>query len=296
MLRYKVCLSNDLTIGSIAGLNAHGFAAPPAPPIPAVPTLDYPTPSFWPPGACLGQNKLTRRITHRRAAIVQDGHDVGAMIPHLSIPAFNVLIPIHMLFAKRKTVFFEPRVRFEKRFAAPCSAFAMLPTPMMSCNDPISMPIASSVTDHWNTVEFGMSFSSYAVSYAAMAATVVADSVFKGAWGKGASASAASSVPTLWWSQVQSKLAGGRKPREILTKLGLEAGLGIGKVELTGGSRTASISTPGSPFLRLSRSVDEHGKGSNKLTLHGVSTDGGSAWADAWQRMGQGGAWGADLG
>lgn len=296
MLRYKVCLSNDLTVGSIAGFNAHGFAAPPAPPVPAVPTFDYPTPSFWPPGSCLGQNKLTACITHRRAAIVQDGHDVGAMIPHLSMPAFNVLTPIHMLFAKRKTVFFEPRVRFEKRFAAPCSAFAMLPTPMMSCNDPIGLPIASSVTDFKNTVEFGMSPWSYARSYLVMTATVVTDFVLKSLPGKKKAASASPSAWDMWSPEIKSKLAGGRTARDILVKVGLEVAVGLGKLGLTSGDRTVSISLPGSPFVRASTSGDHHGGVSPKLTLHGFSSDGSNAWADTWRRMGGDGTWGADLG
>jgi len=295
MLRYKVCLSNDITVGSVVGLTSHKLLVPPAPEVPAAPCVDYPTPSFWPPGAVLGQNKLTRRVTHRRAAIVQDGHDVGAAIPHLSIPASNVLTPIQLLFAKRKTIFFEPRVRFEKRFAAPCSAFAVLPTPMMSCADPFAMPIGSSVTDQWNTVEFGMSLGSYLTAYAAMAASVLLDAYWKSRSKPSTKPVPVGKVLEKWGSDLGSKLAGGKEWKEIVTKLGLETAVGVGKLVLPSGDRTVSLSLPGSPFLRLSATVDEHGT-SAKGTLHGVSSDGSVGLFDALNRMGHDGPWGADLG
>jgi hypothetical protein len=295
MLRYKVCLSNDITVGSIAGLTSHGLVVPPAPEVPAAPCIDLPAPSFWPPGSCLGQNKLTRRVTHRRAAIVQDGHDVGAAIPHVSIPASNVLTPIQVLFSKRKTIFFEPRVRFEQRFAAPCSAFATLPTPMMSCCDPFSMPVGSSVTDQWNTVEFGMSLVSYAVSYAAMAATMLLDACSKRGARPSTEPFPMEKVLERWGKDLWSKAAGGSKAKDALGKLGLEAGLGLGKLFIPSGDRTVSLPMPGGPFLRLSGTVDESG-GSAKGTLLGLSTDGSNAWTETWGRGGHDGPWGADLG
>lgn len=296
MLRYKVCLSHDLTVGSVVGITSHKLIVPPGPMVPAAPCIDYPAPSFWPPGACLGQNKLTRRVVHRRAAIVQDGHDVGAAIPHLSSPASNVLTPIQMLFSKRKTVFFEPRVRFETRFAAPCSAFAMPPTPMMSCGDPVSMPIGSSITDQWNTVELGMSLGSYAASYVAMTATVLLDAYFKRGAKPDPTPVPMKEVFAKWMGEARSKLAGGRGKHEILCKLGLEAVVGLGKLSSTSGSRTVSMPLPGSPFARWSAAIDEGEGPSAKGTLLGLSSDGGNHWSDAWDRMSPGSSWGADLG
>lgn len=300
-LRYKVSVSSDLSLGSVAGLNAHGWNVPPAVPVPAVPTVEYPLPAFWPPGAALGQNKLTRRVTHRRAAIVQDGHDLGTGIPHVALPPgpFNVLTPIHVLFSKRKTVFFEPSIRFEGRFATPCCAVGLPPTPMMSCNDPISMPIATMVTNELlGTVEFGMSPWSYVASFVSMAATIVVDSCFKGLWAsKPPSSSPASTGWSLLAKQFGSKLAGGRSLKEAMAKVGLEAALGLGKHALTSGARTVSVPIPGSPFMRTSVKTDADGETALHARLHGVSlADGDIAAADAWSRMWGDGAWGADLG
>ncbi len=294
MLRYKISVSSDLSVGSVAGFNAHGWSTPPAPPIPTVPTVDYPAPAFWPPGAALGHNELTRAITHRRASVVQDGHDIGTMIPHLSTPIVNALTPVHVLFSRRKATFFETKVRFEKRFATACSALAWPPTPMMSCNDPVSMPIASMVTSPLlNSVEFGMSVSSYLFSYAAMAASVVLDAALKG---KG-TASAPRSIRSLWSQDAREQLAGGSGPTHIMAKIGLEASVGLGKLGTTSGPRTVTVSTPGSPLVSMSVSGDGSGGVSVKEVLGGLSpSTGGNAWTDAWRRMGHDGPWGAHLG
>jgi hypothetical protein len=301
MLRYKVCLSHDVTVGSVFGLTSHGLLAPPAPEVPAAPCVDYPTPNFWPPGSALGQNKLTSRVTHRRAAIVQDGHDVGAAIPHVSIPAFNVLTPIQVLFSKRKTAFFEPRVRFETRFAAPCSMFAMLPTPMVACADPVGLPIGSSITDQWNTVEFGMTLGSYLISCGVIWATALVEFAFKLAKLEQVGLKP-DGKPTLMKEMLsklvgssKSKLLGGGSAREAASKLGLEAAVGIGKLAFTSGDRTASMPLPFGPVARWSLKIDDAGP-SPKFTALGFSTDGSNTWSDTADRMNPASSWGADLG
>lgn len=294
MLRYKLSVDKDLSVGSVHGFDVHALAAPPAPPVPAALAIEYPLLARWYPGMALGQNKLTRTVVHRRAGIVQDGHDVGSMIPHVSVPAYNVLTPVQMLFSKRKSCFFEPRIRLERRFATACSMLAWPPTPMMSCNDPVPLPIASMVTNELlGRVEIGMTPGAYAMSYLAVAATMVVHRLTSSP-----PTPAASSLGALG-NAFLGKLAGGRSPVEILARLGVEAAIGLGKaVGAADGARTVSLPMPGSPFLRASVTMDGDG-GWSIDPRHSAAEAASTVLDDAdahWQALLGDAPWGPDLG
>jgi len=295
MLRYKVNLSRDITVGSVLPplLNVHAFLAPPAPPILAAPAVEYPLPNFWPPGAAFGQNKLTKRITHQGAALVQDGHDVGIGIPHISIPVFNTLTPLHMLFSKRRAAFFEPSVRFERAFAAPCGLASMPPTPMFSCNEPVSMPIAAVVTDALRTVEFGMTWSTWLVSFGLAAATLALDLIQHAATGTpGHGPHMTTMVAKDFFKEVGEKILGGSTARSALIKAGVSAGLGLSK-ETADGTKTLSVSS-GGPFLKVGVRENLSGDRSIDWNVMGIS-DESNAWSDAADRSMDYDNWGTDL-
>ena len=81
----------------------HKVQPPVGPPIPIAPCIEAPVPVMWPPGFGLQQNKLTTTVYHKFQWIMLDGHDCGYMIPHVTIPPVNVLLPIQIAFSSRKT-------------------------------------------------------------------------------------------------------------------------------------------------------------------------------------------------
>ena len=110
----------------------------------------------WPPGFWLHKNKLTHTVKHRKRTIVQDGHDLGPLILHLTIPL--VLNPWYIKiypFSGCKVLFSCSSVKAD---GTPVGCTMFWPyLPMMPCWEPLSLPTAFPVTAHVNTVTVGMS-------------------------------------------------------------------------------------------------------------------------------------------
>jgi hypothetical protein len=93
-------------------------------------------------GFGMQQNKLTTTVYHKFRWIMLDGHDCGYMIPHVTVPPTNVLLPLQIAFSSRKTIFAASTV---KANGTPIACTQLLPVPvtMMACAEPISFPTAS---------------------------------------------------------------------------------------------------------------------------------------------------------
>ena len=153
----------------------HNFAPlpPPAPPpVPAVPmspgpasALEPPLPQLWPPGNAVFANKYAITVLHKGMGIVQAGHDLGIMIPHVQVaPAVNnTFTPIHTLFSSRKVMYSSTSVKVDGQFVALAGLMALPPTPMMVCAEPLSFPMGEVPTRGSNTVWVGFSWSDVAL-------------------------------------------------------------------------------------------------------------------------------------
>jgi hypothetical protein len=135
----------------------HDFLAPPpAPtPTPIVPCIEIPVPVMWPVGFGLQQNKLTTTVLHKFQFIMLEGHDCGYMIPHVSNPPVNLMLPIIIAFSSRKVVFSASKVRANST-AVGCSQVAPIPLPMLTCAAPVSQPTSMPPMNLLNNVEVGM--------------------------------------------------------------------------------------------------------------------------------------------
>lgn len=112
---------------------------PPAPPLPAVPgVLEGPVSLGWPPGF-LSHKKAPTVLVDGDAGI-QQGHDVGMLIPHLAAPP-NSLMAAHTLLSKHKIMFPVSSVQLEGK---PVGTNLLGFMDLICCN-PISLACGATV-------------------------------------------------------------------------------------------------------------------------------------------------------
>jgi hypothetical protein len=135
----------------------HDFLAPPPAPTPApvMPCIEIPVPVMWPVGFALQQNKLTTTVLHKMQFFMLEGHDCGYLIPHISNPPVNLMLPIVIAFSGRKAVFAASTVRANGT-AVGCSQLLPFIFPMLTCAAPVSQPTSLPPMNALNNVEVGM--------------------------------------------------------------------------------------------------------------------------------------------
>ena len=126
------------------GMSFHTLWAPPPsiPPIPNafIPSIEIPAPMMWTVGYLMGKNKFTTTVLTCAMPTCQGGHDLGPLIPDITIPPANVYMPpIGWPFSKRAIVFQAATVSLQGTPAG-CAAAPFFP--MMTCGDPVSLPTA----------------------------------------------------------------------------------------------------------------------------------------------------------
>lgn len=180
-----ICIITDLSL-PLPVYSPHNFApVPPVPPVPlpmpAIPmspapacAMDFPATMLWPPGNVLMQNKYAVTVTHKRLGIIQAGHDLGMMLPHVQIaPApNNFFTPLHILFSSRKVSFNSSSVKANGTFVGFAGVIAPLPTPMLVCGDPMSFPMGEVPTRWSNNVWAGFSYMDLALGAMNMGVTL----------------------------------------------------------------------------------------------------------------------------
>ena len=166
-----VCIATDLSL-PMPLYSPHNFAPvppvpPTPPPMPAVPmspapacAMDSAATMLWPPGNVLMQNKYSYSVTHKGLGIIQAGHDLGMMLPHVQIaPATNnFFTPLHILFSSRKVSFNSGSVKANGTFVGFAGVCGPVPTPMLVCGEPMSFPMGEVPTRWSNNVWAGFSY------------------------------------------------------------------------------------------------------------------------------------------
>lgn len=104
----------------------------------------------WLGGMALGKAKVASNVTHRGTGVVQEGNDMGPLIPQINIvPApDNVLSIVHLLTSSCKVTFSAGDVQAEGKPVA--CIFTLMP--MTVCGNPIKVPFGYSVTNVLNDV------------------------------------------------------------------------------------------------------------------------------------------------
>jgi hypothetical protein len=130
-------LHADFTQIVISAFTMHNAALPPVPPLPPLFNLpglvEGPATMGWPPGFIAHKQSMT--VLPDGAPGVQQGHDVGYLIPHFAIPP-NALMAVNTLFSKHKVMIPVSTVKFEGK---PAGTYLFFLLGMICCN-PVSLP------------------------------------------------------------------------------------------------------------------------------------------------------------
>lgn len=244
-IKQKVTVTTDIITPGLfpCGASQHvaSFLVPPSPvPTPPgpVPHIEIPTTAFWPPGNLVGQNKFSTTVRHQWKTIALEGHDCGIMIVHVSIPPFpiNLLLALIIPFSSRKMMFSASTVKINGT-ATGTSDLLSIPTPMMTCMEPISLPTSFPHTNAFNTVNVGMTWQDFVAGYAAIAISMAADALTAGPGGGKMD----------WFDAIAGKFFGAGSLKEWGIKTAAGIATGLIKIGLTGeGSFDIGV---GSPFL-----------------------------------------------
>lgn len=153
-----ICTSIDTSVG----MATHDvlFVAPPAPPAPCPgsPAFELIAPFYWPPGA--GSSKCTHSVFDLGSfAVILEGHDCGMMLPHLTVPLNNGLLPLTILMSKREVKFQSFYNRMDRKQVALAGAMSQMP--LMSCGEPLSMPGTFPLTSSLNHETVGMTVADF---------------------------------------------------------------------------------------------------------------------------------------
>ena len=166
-----------ITVGS------HMQLLPPAVPAPVpVPAVEMIATMMWTAGFALGTNKFTNSVLHKGVFIMQEGHDIGPLIPDVTIPPTNVWYAVMWPLSKRKVMFSASTVKMNGKSAG-CTTI-LPPFVMICCGEPISIPFGYSVICPLNTVRLGMTLGDIIAGIASIAVSVALDIIFNKIGGK----------------------------------------------------------------------------------------------------------------
>jgi hypothetical protein len=130
-------LHADYTQIVISAFTMHNAALPPVPPLPPLLNLpglvEGPATMGWPPGFIA--HKQAPTVLVDGAPGVQQGHDVGYLIPHFALPP-NGLMAVNAAFSKHKVMIPVSKVLLEKK---PAGTYLFFLLGMICCN-PVSLP------------------------------------------------------------------------------------------------------------------------------------------------------------
>lgn len=172
-----------------AGFNTHTYwdpvataAPPPGVPKPSTPTyaIEMIATQMWTAGYALGINKFTETVKHLGVPICVSGHDIGILIPDVTIPFTNLYYAIMWPFSGRKMTFTSSTVLMDKNPVA-CSQAFPVPLPMMTCGDPLTLPNALPLANFTHSLTVGMTLGDFLLGLAQIAISVAVDAVFE--WG-----------------------------------------------------------------------------------------------------------------
>lgn len=147
-MKMPVNITSDIVVEGAV----HPAPIPPIPNVSIAGTVQGHLPGIW-----MHTAKLTRSVTHKGQSLVQQRHDCGAMIPHITLPlTTNPWYAIIMPTSSCKVLFGASTVKANGKSMGMAGVGTGGVLPMMTCGFPSSMPTAMSVSTFNNTVSAGM--------------------------------------------------------------------------------------------------------------------------------------------
>lgn len=165
----------------LPGPSVHGYLPPP-PPVPG-PVFPMPGPSCahfeglhtvkW-----VHPGKITSTVELDRFRVAKEGHDTGALIPHIGVPP-NAGMALAILFSKYKILFGAGTVQAN---GSPVGTFFPVLAPPLFCSSPCSLPAIlpplHNIVPFPNTVGVGMSFKDFFRGWVSVVLEMVIDMFF----------------------------------------------------------------------------------------------------------------------
>jgi hypothetical protein len=191
----------DITLG----FNFHdSLPVVPGTPVKA-PAVEMVATQMWTAGYFVGQNKFTTTVMHGRFPIVLDGHNIGMLIPDVSIPPVNLLYPVMWPFSSRKIMLAAPTVNADGKGIG-CACIPLIPMP--TCGDPADLPTSFPLTSWLQTVRVDVPWGALLLAWAQVIVSCAIDFLFD-KLGKG------SSEVTNIWSHYGKKVVGKFIPSDL---------------------------------------------------------------------------------
>ncbi len=163
------------------GVLAHTLWGPPPvpPPLPGtpVPSIEMIATQMWTVGYLMGANKFTTTVKHKNVFICIDAHDLGPMIPDVTIPPINAWYAIMWPFSSRKMTFMCATVHMNGKPTSCSQIFP--PMPMMTCGDPVSAPTAFPIINLLNNVTVGMTLADFLSGLVKIVVSMAIDAIFE---------------------------------------------------------------------------------------------------------------------
>jgi hypothetical protein len=171
------CPVNIVIDFSLTPVGWHFFV--PIPPVPPTPVPAFGMEMFalqmWTAGLLLGKNKFTSTVKHKSLPIVLDQHDVGPLIPDITIPFNNLYYVVMWPMSARKIVFAAYKVQMNGKPVGMTDILSLLP--MLSCGNPVSNPLVFSIIAATNTVDVGYELADLVVGLVLIAFTLIGDAL-----------------------------------------------------------------------------------------------------------------------
>lgn len=164
-----------------AGAGTHGLVLPPpAVPVPPVTTfaIEMITTMLWTAGYILGKNKFTTTVFHKGGFVMLEGHDIGPLIPDVTIPPTNIWYLKMWPLSSRKVVFSASTVKMQTK-AIGCAALWPPYAVLLSCGEPVSLPGSRSLLSNMNTVKVGLTWGDYFAGLLTILVSIGLDLLFK---------------------------------------------------------------------------------------------------------------------
>ncbi|MCA9607958.1 MAG: hypothetical protein KC619_20250 [Myxococcales bacterium] len=262
-------------VGQHPYMSILGPVVPPAPmpPSPMIIHFEWPTTMWWPMGYAIGSNKLTETVRHQGFCFALEGHDVGPMIPHISVPPDNVMLVPTILGSKRKTNFSAGEVKADGKAVACCYSVPFpighIPTPMSFCSKPFDLLAGTGLAPMLHSLLVGQQWVELVADWAGLIADRLVSACTASINPPSDSTTMSSAV-----SSAAERFVWGGSPKDQRTSevgAGLVSGIVRGAIRMAGqewggyrGDADIPVSVSSGPFqggVHVRRTVDAQGDG-----------------------------------
>ncbi len=151
------------------GYGTHFAILPPVPPPSLIPHISASSLA----GLLTKAKYSTTELGMGGIPLVARGSDSGLVVPHISIPPTNTLLPVHIAFGSSKVMFGSSKVKINAGGAQDCGCCLPPFIPFsqnLACNNPCNYPSDYVIAP--NTVEVGMTLGDFVGGFISMAVDI----------------------------------------------------------------------------------------------------------------------------